>query len=327
MKNIQITFILLFAFTLFSTASNESNPKGVVYGDLFLNANHSFEKEKSSLRMNRLHLGYKYEFSDSLYFNGMIESAREDYDATGNYAGITDLFEFALGFSNKNLKGKIGLIGTELNQLQEKLWQHRYVDKVYADKYGFSPTNDFGAIVVYEFSEALSVDIALTNGEGHKEYETDSNFRLAMGLTLQSPDGLVFRLFGDVLDDKNGSTQTNLIAILGYTSEIISFGLEWNQQLNASHIDGYDRGGPSVYLSYNLNKKYQIFGRYDLLESDLSSDAEAFVSNNGDGQLVIAGLQYRVNQNVVLSLNNRNWISDYDDNTVSYLFFDVALTF
>lgn len=327
MKQIPLTILMISLSTCLTFAQgNAGKNPGTFYGDAFLNYNYSSATSQSSFRLNRLHLGYKYQFTDNLYFNGMIESAREDYEAAGDYNGITNLFEICLGFKFTKLEGKFGLIGTELNQQQEKLWKHRYIDKVYADKYGFAPTNDFGLLLIFKPVNIINLDLAITNGEGHKTFQADSTFRYAAGITIRQGSGIVARLYGDVVTGSE-SAQSNLIGILGYETGLISVGLEWNKQFNNSHFSGHHRGGFSSYLSYNISEKYQAFGRYDYHSSNKPENLFTSWNINNDGQLAIAGVQYKLHKQINLALDYRAWIREIDREIQSYVFFDLELSF
>lgn len=327
MGYLKLTFIMVFLLPMFIYSQEEKEePSGTFYGDVFLNANHNFELEQTSFRLNRLHFGYKYEFSDKIYFNGMLESAREDYNPQGDYNDITNLFEFCLGFKLPKIEGKFGLIGTEFNQQQEKLWKHRYVDKVFADKYGFAPTNDFGGIIIYKPIEAFNIDLAVTNGEGHKSGQLDSAFRYAAGLSYKPENGFVARLYSDMVFDVE-LLQTNIIGILGYTSDAISVGAEWNQQINSNNLDDYERSGLSAYISYNFLEKYQAFGRFDMITSNKPDGLSDAWNLNNDGKLIIVGAQYKLHEKITIALDYRGWMSDLSEETTSYLFFDIELAF
>ena len=324
-----LLILLLGSTFAFCQESNEK-PKGEVYGDVFLNANYNLTDNYASFRLNRLHVGYKRDLSENFYFNGMFESALEDYAPIavgGDYNGITNLFEFCLGYKSKKLDGKFGLIGTEFNQQQEKLWKHRYVDKVFSDKYGLAPTNDFGFLLIYKPADLIHVDFALTNGEGHKNLQSDSAFRVATGITFTFFEHFKARVYTDFmnLDD---TLQSNLIAILGYSNEVYSAGVEYNMQGNSNGLDGYSRSGMSVYATYNFLKKYQLFARYDNITSN---KPDGFTDNwniFNDGSLIIVGTQYGLLNDVVISLNYRNWSpADSNSDSQSFIFMDVAINF
>jgi len=321
---ILVILLLIRSTDGFSQEEMPNPPKGNFYGDLFLNMNHNIDANQMSFRLNRLHFGYQYNYNDHLYFNGLIESAREDYDPQGDYNGITNLFEFCLGFNYEKISGKLGLIGTALNQQQEKLWKNRYIDKVFADKYGFAPTNDFGGIVIFKPFDLLNIDVAVTNGEGHKNAQMDSSFRYALGVTFNIPGNFVARVYNDFIPTPDG-TQINTIAMAGYQTEKLSVGLEWNKQTNKNFIEDYSFGGFSGYGSYSFIPKYTLFGRYDYLS--METPLPGNLTGTSEGSLFITGLQYQIHQKVVTALNYRLWEAIGSNNGTSYIFLDLALNF
>lgn len=318
--------LLLFFISLNVNAQNNSLKKGVLYGDVFVNANYNYQKDQASFRLNRLHLGYKYKFNDNLYFNGMIESAREDYEPEEGYNNITNLFEFCLGFKLEKVEGKFGLIGTEFNQLQEKLWQHRYIDKVFVDKYGFAPTNDFGGIVILKPIDSFNFDFAVTNGEGHKSGQTDKLLRYALGATFKPSFGLMARLYADMLF-YHVQQQTNMIVILGYQNKTFSAGVEYNQQYISENIDNNERMGMSFYASINFFQKFQIFGRMDFIQYDRPEDYLIDWDTPNDGYLLISGIQYQIHKNILFAIDYRAWTSNINKSVSQYAFLDLAVSF
>jgi hypothetical protein len=327
-----LILITVFAFILSKTwAQSDSSDirNGKIYGDLFLNANYNVADELLSFRLNRLHFGYKYTFSKEFYFNGMIESALENYDPIpegGDYDDITNLFEFCFGFKKGKFEGKFGLIGTELNQQQEKLWKHRYVDKVFVDKYGYAPTNDFGAIGIYRYNNMLTFDVAVTNGEGHKHLPADSALRFSGGITSYLFDKFILRAYSDI--ETKDTLQTNFIAVFGYQSEILTAGMEYNMQTNSGGKNDFNRNGVSLYATGNINQKIQLFGRFDLSKSNKPEGYKGNWNSENDGSLIISGVQYQLIENAILSFNYRHWLpknKDIDD--MSLLFLDVAVQF
>ena len=323
---ISLIMLILSSGSLQGQDSTAYVPKGQIYGDLFLNTNYNFDSGQTSFRLNRLHFAYKYNFNDNLYFNGMIESAREDYDPNTDYNGITNLFEFCLGFKLNKLQGRFGLISTELNQQQQELWTFRYVDKVFADKYGFAPTNDFGFIVIYKPVDAVQIDFSMVNGEGHKNFQIDSTQRYSLGLSFKPYNKFVARIYSDV-QFFGSLQQTNLIGILGYHTEALYIGTEWNQQFNSNRTVGYQKSGISAYLSFNITKDYQFFSRYDFVQSNKPAGMPDPWNLTNDGSLAIVGLQYILTKQISLAIDYRGTISEKDNKTHSYIFFDTQLTF
>lgn len=328
---LKVIFISIMTLTLSSYGhcqhKVEQERTGKIYGDLFLNANYNAQLKQSSFRLNRLHIGYKKNLSEKWYFNGMIESAKEDYEPNGDYKGITDLFEFCMGYKTSVFEGKFGLIGTELNQLQEALWQHRNVDKVFVDKYGFAPTNDFGFLLKYKPLENLSIDYSLTNGEGHKVLQSDSVFRHSLGVTSTLNSGFVLRVYSDFVPTTE-LIKINMIGIVGYKNERLSFGLEFNQQIGSDNIKNKIKKGFSEYIHLKLDGKFSAFGRHDFIKSNMPEGLNQGWDIENDGNLIITGIQYEIMEAANLSLNYRGWISAQENTDMaSYMFLDLAIYF
>lgn len=324
-------YSITFAQTIDAPLAQEDfKPSGKIYGDLFVNANLNVTDQYASFRLNRLHLAYKYQFTPNWYFNGMLESALEDYAPIaqgGDYNNITNLFEFCAGYSSTKWEAKFGLIATELNLQQERMWKHRYVDKVYADKYALAPTNDFGFLIKYKTTQKLSFDLAVTNGEGHKNLQADSSFRYAIGSTVKLNRFVTARAYADMV--AHGKIiQSNLIFMLGLHYQHFNLGMEWNQQQNSQWNKGFHKSGYSSYLNVNINPKLQFFGRFDYVSSNRPEDFTYRWNELNDGILAISGVQYQVIQNIQLALNYRSWqAAEQSSASGSYVFLDLALVF
>ena len=55
----------------------------------------------------------------------------------------------------------------------------------------------------YKFSEKLSGDIAVTNGEGYSDTQLDNGVKAAAGITITPSNQLSFRFYNDV-NNNNG---------------------------------------------------------------------------------------------------------------------------
>jgi len=329
MKNLFVfiftSITLLLPINSFGQEESKIVEKGEFYGDLFLGANFNLKNNQMSYRFNRLHFAYKHNFSEKLYFNGMIESAKEDYALSGSYNGITNLFEFCLGYQSEKLDAKFGLIGTELNQMQEKLWRNRNIDKVFADKYGFAPTNDLGFILKYKPYKFISLDFAMTNGEGHKSIQTDSAFRYSIGSSF-TKNAFYLRAYTDFIYT-NDFQQTNFIGIAGYQTSRLSLAAEFNQQYNSGGVTNSEKYGLSAYFDVNITKKIQLFSRYDYIRSNKLSGQNENWNIANDGDLIIAGFEYNIRKGIDISPNYRIWLPDDGTKENSFVFLNLKIEF
>ena len=327
MKKLIFTFCIIFIILNLTFAQNDSSfdRKGEIYGDLFLNTNYQIENKQASFRFNRLHFGYKYNFTEKLYFNGMLEAAKEDYIPAGDYNNIVNLFEFCLGYNSTKFDAKFGLIGTEFNQMQEQLWKHRNIDKVFADKYGFAPTNDFGFLLIYKPAKFINLDISITNGEGHKSIQMDSAFRYAIGTKLILSKFFI-RAYTDFVYFRSFQ-QINFIGIAGFSGNKIAFGTEWNQQFNSNNNNNYQRYGLSAYFSINFTEKLQLFSRYDFIRSNMPENFTENWNIINDGDLIIAGMKYNIIDKISIAPNYRAWIANNNSDINSFIFLDLEIKF
>ena len=84
-------------------------------------------------------------------------------------------------------------------------------------------------------------------------------------------------------------------------NESIAEAFKWNE----------NKAGFSVYSSYDISDKFQIFGRFDQLESNtLLGESEQW-NIAKDGQAIIAGVQYKMDKKVKLAANVQQLTNSY----------------
>jgi len=76
----------------------------------------------------------------------------------------------------------------------------------------------------------------------------------------------------------------------------------------------HDLSGVSIYSTYTINDKFEIFGRYDLLESNKVGTATTNWNASNDGSAILAGIQYMPVKGVSSSLNFQSWNYDLASN-------------
>ena len=72
----------------------------------------------------------------------------------------------------------------------------------------------------------------------------------------------------------------------------------------------HDLSGVSIYSTYVINDKFEIFGRYDKLESNKVGTATTNWNASKDGSAFLTGIQYVPVKGVSSSLNFQSW--NYD---------------
>ena len=115
----------------------------------------------------------------------------------------------------------------------------------------------------------------------------------------------------------------------GYKAEKFRIGVEYNMLNNGekytSPADDHKLNGISLYGTYIINKKLEVFTRFDQLASNKLSGATDPWNNLKDGSAIIAGLQYAPVKGVKVALNFQNWNyndSEINDQSLIYLNFE-----
>ncbi len=304
MKKFSITlfFALLVGIQAYAN-EKDFKPNGKASVKIFSNFHSSFSDGQNAnvFEIKRAYFGYGYNFSKHL-------SAKIMFDVGNPKVGGLEMTAFlknaSLTYKQNGFTVDFGLIGTAQFKTQEKAWGYRYIYKSFQDQHKYNSSADLGVKVAYKFSKAFSADFTLTNGEGYKKVAADSTLRAGLGVTVNPVKALTLRAYYDFIE-KNNVNQQSLAFFAGYKTGDISFGLEYNKQLNAKNAADKDLNGFSFYTTYKASKKLKFFGRYDKLSSTDALDMEWNLGK--DGSILIIGLEYAPVKGVKISPNYQGW--------------------
>ena len=194
-----------------------------------------------------------------------------------------------------------GLISTTQFNFQEKFWGYRYIMKSFQDEYKFGSSADLGLSLAYKFTDWLSADAIIVNGEGYKKIQKNDGLNYGLGVTLTPVKGFHIRLYGG-LNENNEQKEKNIVNIatfVGYKTSNFMIGAEYNRMWNASYKDGADQNGYSIFTSVKLSKKADLYARYD----DLSSKDDWNIAK--DESAAILGAQFKLGKYVKIAPNFR----------------------
>ncbi len=335
----QITLALLFAlFALALPAQNEFKPSGSGIGTVFFNYKYDLSKDidrRSSFNLERAYLGYKYDFarniSGKVIFDVSYDPTVKSFTAFAKNAFL----EWAI---NPKVKLSVGLIPIRHFELQEKVWGYRYIMKTFTDEYGMGTTADLGLGLELPVSEMLTFNAYIVNGEGFKSLQDDFGMhKFGANATLKPAEGLSFRVHYDMMATKDTLAITKLVgdtttisiftAFAGYeVMDQFRIGVEYNLMNNGTTYrkwaEDYKLSGLSLFGTYIIDSQFEVFARYDYLTSNVIGNADDEWNYNGDGSLVMAGVQYKPIKGVNFALNYRTFMhknSDIDAHTGLYL--------
>ena len=290
-----------------------------LFGNVYVNFMSDLkQKGASSFHAEQTQLGVEHKIDEHFKGNVSIEIW-----SPGNVPSLTISNFFLktayLSYTKDKLNVNFGLIGLDQFQTQQDFWKHRYVYNSYQDRYGFGWPTDFGVGVKYEFSDLISSDVYITNGEGYQSVQSDSIYQTSAGVTISPSKKFKIRGYTDA--EFGSEVEYNLALFVGYTVDKFFFGSEYVIQKNNDYRLGYDRGGYSFYGGINISNKLEFFARYDHLLSNKVLNVESneleYWDKSRDGNLFLAGLEYQLNDKSKVALNYRNW--DSGDSTLGNL--------
>ena len=276
-------------------------PKGKAIVQVFGNFHSGFgtENDDRGFELERSYLGYEYKLSKGLSVKGVMDIGKSN--DVSDYQRIAYIKNAMVSWKTSNLTLNGGLISTTQFNFQEKFWGYRYIMKSFQDQYKFGNSADLGISATYKFTNWLSADAIIVNGEGYKKIQKNDGLNYGLGTTLTPAKGLQIRLYGGVNEssEQDKKNIVNMAAFIGYKNDKFTIGAEYNKMWNASYKEGQDQYGYSVFASAKLNKKTDVYARLD----DLCSKDDW--NKAKDEQNTILGAQFKLGKYVKIAPNFR----------------------
>ena len=194
-----------------------------------------------------------------------------------------------------------GLISTTQFNFQEKFWGYRYVMKSFQDQYKFGSSADLGLSATYKFSDMLSADAIVVNGEGYKKVQKNDGLNYGLGMTLTPLEGFQLRVYGGLNESAEAGKKdiANFAAFAGYKHAKFTIGAEYNHMWNASNKKDADQYGYSIFGSVKISKDAELYARFDNLCSKNDWNKAK------DEQAAILGAQFKLGKYVKVAPNFR----------------------
>jgi len=309
----KVIFLFLFvtiSITLIAQNDSTSNPilQGKVFGRIFANFYTGLGKDNqsSAFELRRAYFGYNMpinnEFSAEVKLDIGSPNDISEYSRIRRYAYFKTA---AVYYLNKNWYVKMGIFDIDHFMLQETIWNHRYIYKSFQDEHRFGDKADLGVSVHYHFTNSVSADITIINGEGYTNIQSDNAFKTGLGVTFNPLQNWVIRAFADYME--RSEKQSTLSFFTGYTKKPILAGVEYNYKFNKDYYLDHDQTGISAYLSYQINQNFELFGRYDLLRSNIMPEDTNPWNIGDDGSAIISGVQFQPVKGIKFALNYQDW--------------------
>ncbi len=281
-------------------------PIGVVFADFFSGINQG--DNPSAFEVKRAYLGYRFDLDE--HFSTKIELDIGSPDDVSQYSLLRRFAYFKdayLQYRSGRFTARFGIIPLQQFKLQEKIWKHRYIYKSVMDEHGLGSSADLGASLNFKASDVVELDLTMMNGEGYSNLQTDYSYKTGLGITITPWKGLIVRGYADVIQ-KQESLLT-VVSFIGYRfNDKVDYGLEYDLRFNSGFEAGHNQQVFSTYLTWAFHDKWQVFGRYDRVVSNITSGDERPWNLDRDGSAVIAGVEYSPIPKVKLALDYQDWV-------------------
>ena len=302
-KNVILAGMMLACMSVTAKVhdAKTEEPKGKAIVQVFGNFHTGFGagNDDRGFELERSYLGYEYKLNKNLTVKGVMDIGKSS--DVSDYHRMAYIKNAMVSWKTGNLTLNGGLISTAQFNLQEKFWGYRYIMKSFQDQYKFGSSADMGISATYKFTDWLSADAIIVNGEGYKKVQKNDGLNYGLGTTLTPAKGLQIRLYGGLNESGEQGKQNivNMATFVGYKSNKFAIGAEYNKMWNASYREGQDQYGYSVFASAKLDKKTEVYARFD----DLCSKDDW--NKAKDEQAAILGAQFKLGKYVKMAPNFR----------------------
>jgi hypothetical protein len=297
---------------------------------IFGTASYNFDEYKYEYNFGRAHLGFKYDFNEKWSAKIIIDRGRATSvgeitvtDLNGNELMVQNAskegayYTMFLKFASLQWKinDKLTLEGGAILQnhyiTQERFWGLRYVAQTFQDLYWKISSSDLGFIAYYKVNNAISIDAAITNGEGPRvKQDTFGKIKMAVGININPIKNVQSRIFyhNRQSTKDNNVTEELFSAFIGYklTSKF-RIGGEFNYIHNIENCLDLNSWGYSFYGIIDIDKKTNVFARFDRLLFEEAPIESLTVIGNGNS--VMGGVSHSPIDKVQFSLNYQGWLT------------------
>jgi hypothetical protein len=306
--------ILLFAVVMFiyHNPGYSQNPVGSgkpimqIITDFHADLNDT--AKTTGFGISRAYFGYNYLAGNNISCRVILNiGSPEELPKQASPRRYAFFREASVTYTGERVSVSFGITTTRHFDFLQKFWGKRFITNEFEVRNKYGNIADLGVVLDYSFSDRLSVDVAVTNGEGYSDIQLDNGVKAAAGLTYRPTNQLAFRFYND-LNNNNGVQQYTMSSFAGIDNKWINFGASFHYKTNSDKVEGHDIWGVSSTGSVKLPKNYEIFARYDYSGS---------VTLHGEGNpwnylkdvnLIIIGIQKSINTNLKLAMDYQNTV-------------------
>lgn len=295
--------ISLVVFALFvqmpaqaQIVSEQSKLQPIV--QVFSSAQYDLAANSYSYGFTRSHIGFNYQFDEKWSAKIIL-----DRDGSRMYLKFASLkWQPTERFSLES-----GAILQNHYITQERFWGLRYVAQTFQDMYWGIPSSDLGFMARFKVNDYISIDAALTNGEGPKiAQDSKGRIKIASGIDFEIGQKITTRLYGHYyqLPDKLQQHEQLYSAFIGVRpSERVRVGTEYNYRRRIDYNGLNISQGISVFGAWQVKPKAELFARYDFIANAFDKTNRPINDSYNDGHTFIGGVSITPVDKINVSLN------------------------
>lgn len=331
-RKLLLVFSCILLYYSASAAGDSTKFKldGNVYGKIFSNYHTQINggNNPSGFEIKRAYFGYKAKMSEHFEANIKLDIGSpedlSDYSLIRRYAYFKNAY---VKYKNKKFTTIFGILDVLHFKMQEDYWAHRYIEKAFADDYRFGAKADLGWQIQYKWLDWLVTDFTIMNGEGYTKIQNDNTLKAGFGVSVFPVKNLVTRFYYDM--SSKTTLQSTIALFIGYElKDKFIVGVDGNYRLNDDYRESYDRYGYSIFASYYVFKKWQLFGRFDKVNSNVLENEDYPWNLANDGSKIIGGIEYSPIKKLKIALDYQDWFP-YAENEENeqYIFLNLEVVF
>jgi hypothetical protein len=265
------------------------------------------ESLENKYNINRTLLIYKYNIVKQLRLSVAGNTYLKDKNKP---LELTPYLKRAyLQYHDKKISITAGLIVLEQFKYQRKIWQLRYIDKTFQNKFKYGENRNVGLKMKHELSNSFAYDFALTSGYSTPIDNYTEEYAFSGGQTFKLPF-CTFRLFNSFMIKQNIEHTSSLF--IAKKLNKTNIGVEFAGQFNCSEDLFEQQKGGSIFVNHRFFKKVMYFARYDLNQSYLQED------------YLLTGIEYSLKEHTKISLyaNTQDFTTYFYGFSVFYNYFE-----
>jgi hypothetical protein len=329
MKRI-IPFLLVFIFIIPTLYAQQTQIPGKPVVDIYTDFHYTpgDSAKYTGFGLNRVYIGYNYSpagnFSSEIILNIGTPEDLAPGSVPKRYAFLR---EAAVIYTKDKLTLNIGVVSTRTYDFQQGFWGKRYLNPEFQAAYPYGTVADLGIVMDFRFNKIIKIDLSLLNGKGYTNVQYDQSLKTAAGITITTPEKISVRLYSDFMKP-HGVWQATMIGFAGYKNDHFSFGAEASYKTNLDYIQGHDVWGFSATGSIFLNKKSELFARYDYAASRVIAETAMQWDYAKDNTYFIGGIQHIFSDNMKAAINYRR-ANPYEEghNTLNSIYLNADFKF